>query len=406
MYINRIKINKIRNLKDLVIDLGTEKKHLILTGKNGSGKTTLLTEISEYLQKIKNKEILGIKKLKDAILHYENNLKKLSHIRTPDEENEYQKYKRWAEEDAKTLEELTKLKISFSDLSLILEKLNKNEFIIKYFKTKRSSKMVLSNGVERIDLNDIKSDESDSQSWFLKYMVHLKTQLAYSISDKDQKEIEKLQKWFDRFEQLLRTIFETNNIKLIYDRKNYNFTLKENEKEFDFLTLSDGFSAVIEIITGIMMGMEKDEKELHNYDMDGIVMIDELDTHLHISLQRKIFKVLTDFFPNIQFIITTHSPFILNSVENVIIYDLEKKIIEEDMSLYTYDAISEIYFGATSHSEILLEQISKYEFLIKKENKTLEEEGVLKELEEKFNNIDHKISEELTMKIWNIKGLK
>lgn len=40
--------------------------------------------------------------------------------------------------------------------------------------------------------------------------------------------------------------------------------------------------------------------------------------------------LLTTVFPNIQFIVTAHSPFILNSLENVVIYDLEKRLLVEN----------------------------------------------------------------------------
>ncbi len=46
-----------------------------------------------------------------------------------------------------------------------------------------------------------------------------------------------------------------------------------------------------------------------------------------MELQRKILDLLTSIFPNIQFIMSTHSPFIINSVDNAVIYDLEKKIL-------------------------------------------------------------------------------
>lgn len=407
MYINKIKVNEIRHLKDFEIDLGENKNHLILTGKNGSGKTTLLKEISDYLKKVRSKDILRLEQMKSNISIWKSNVDSLSKKeRTPKDEMNYQNYLRWIKDDELNIKSLTKLEIDLNNLSLIMEKLNVNEFIIKMFETKRSSQMTRSQGVELIDLESLKSNIYDKQSWFLKYMVHLKTQLAYAVTDNDTKEIERIKSWFNRFEKLLKTIFETENVELIYDRKKYNFTIKQNDKEFDFNTLSDGFSAVLEIITGIMMGMEKEEEELHQYDMNGIVLIDELDTHLHISLQKKIFKLLTEFFPNIQFIITTHSPFILNSVENVVIYDLEKKILQKDMTQYTYDAISELYFGATSHSEILLEQVAKYEYLAKKEIKTSLEEKEFNELEVKFDNLITDVSEELAMKIWDIKGLK
>ncbi|MBK8563034.1 MAG: AAA family ATPase [Saprospiraceae bacterium] len=55
----------------------------------------------------------------------------------------------------------------------------------------------------------------------------------------------------------------------------------------------------------------------------GIVIIDEIDLHLHPRWQRKIVRKLTEVFPKLQFIITTHSPLILGSIrsENIRLLD-------------------------------------------------------------------------------------
>jgi len=50
----------------------------------------------------------------------------------------------------------------------------------------------------------------------------------------------------------------------------------------------------------------------------GIILIDEIDLHLHPSWQREIIKKLCITFPNCQFFITTHSPYVLTSVNNLI----------------------------------------------------------------------------------------
>lgn len=49
-------------------------------------------------------------------------------------------------------------------------------------------------------------------------------------------------------------------------------------------------------------------------DTQGIVLIDELDMHLHPSWQKQIVNLMKNAFPNIQFIVTSHSPFIIQSV--------------------------------------------------------------------------------------------
>ena len=94
------------------------------------------------------------------------------------------------------------------------------------------------------------------------------------------------------------------------------------------------------------------------------MLIDELETHLHISLQRKILAFLTEFFPNIQFIVSTHSPYILNSIKDCVVYDLENQIRMEDMSGYSAEGIVEGYFGIDLYSEVLIQKVKRYEYLV------------------------------------------
>jgi predicted ATP-binding protein involved in virulence len=64
------------------------------------------------------------------------------------------------------------------------------------------------------------------------------------------------------------------------------------------------------------------ENPLHE---PAIVLIDEIDLHLHPEWQRKIIKFLSDQFPKTQFIATTHSPLIVQSAENINLVLLEKE---------------------------------------------------------------------------------
>jgi predicted ATP-binding protein involved in virulence len=56
-----------------------------------------------------------------------------------------------------------------------------------------------------------------------------------------------------------------------------------------------------------------------------ILLVDEIDLHLHPYWQRTIIKYLSDLLPQTQFIVTTHSPFILQSIENVNLYTLRRE---------------------------------------------------------------------------------
>ena len=88
----------------------------------------------------------------------------------------------------------------------------------------------------------------------------------------------------------------------------------------------DGYAAILDIVVDLIIRMEKQLNRSFDFTIPGIVLIDEIETHLHLDLQKKIMELLTTVFPNIQFVVSSHSPFILNSLDNVIIYDLENNI--------------------------------------------------------------------------------
>jgi len=65
------------------------------------------------------------------------------------------------------------------------------------------------------------------------------------------------------------------------------------------------------------------------FDGNGIVLIDEIDLHLHPSWQQTVIKKLTNTFKNIQFILTTHSPQVLSTVSKSNIRVLGKNVLDE-----------------------------------------------------------------------------
>jgi ABC-type phosphonate transport system ATPase subunit len=113
--------------------------------------------------------------------------------------------------------------------------------------------------------------------------------------------------------------------------------------------------------------MEKRKEKSFLFDMPGIVLIDEVDNHLHLELQKRILQLLTTIFPNIQFIVSTHSPFILNSLDNIVIYDLEKALlINNGLTEIPYSGIVEGFFQADTLSDSLKQKYERYKQLVVK----------------------------------------
>lgn len=74
--------------------------------------------------------------------------------------------------------------------------------------------------------------------------------------------------------------------------------------------LSAGELSLISIFGEILHQADNNHNNIQLNNINGIVLIDEVDKHLHITLQKEILPKLFELFPNVQFIISSHSPFL------------------------------------------------------------------------------------------------
>ncbi len=93
-----------------------------------------------------------------------------------------------------------------------------------------------------------------------------------------------------------------------------------------FYELASGYRNIITMIGDLIIRLSKNQKEITDFTkLAGIVLIDEIDLHLHPKWQKAIVEILTDTFPNIQFIASTHSPIpILGAPKNTVILNVQR----------------------------------------------------------------------------------
>lgn len=101
------------------------------------------------------------------------------------------------------------------------------------------------------------------------------------------------------------------------DRKPLAMKVKKEGQYLKINQLSDGEKCTIALFGDLARRMALANPQLLNpLEGQGVVLIDELDLHMHTLWQRKVMQVLKKTFPNIQFIITTHSPQILGELDD------------------------------------------------------------------------------------------
>ena len=405
-FIKKIYIHEVRDLKNIEINIDDkELKHLILTGKNGVGKTTLLKRIQKNLEVIQDRKLDELNfEWRKFYKQSKENIEKIKNknIRTNEEERSLIKNK----ENYEAFKQFIKryedgMKLEFKNGSLIEQKYADGKFILAYFKATRNVKIDIPTNVPKVVLKETYDMKDNIGNIFLNYLVYLKTQQSFARNENEMEEVNKIQAWFDKFEGALQQLFEDESIHLKFDYKNLNFKINQDGKEpYGFDVLSDGYSAILDIVINIILRMEK--QNMGVYDIEGIVIIDELENHLHIGLQKSILPFLTEFFPKIQFIISTHSPFVLNSIENAVIFDLEKKQRVEDLSGLAYEGIVEGYFDINQYSEVIKEKLEKYRKFAEIINKTDDEEEEMFELRRYLKGISLELSPEVVLDFNNI----
>lgn len=118
-------------------------------------------------------------------------------------------------------------------------------------------------------------------------------------------------------------------------------SIDKNGQTLNVLQLSQGEKSLMALVGDVARRLAMMNPALENpLHGDGIVLIDEVDMHLHPTWQRSIIERLTSTFPNCQFILTTHSPLVISDYKNVLVYSLDDGEVSQVPSQYGEDANS------------------------------------------------------------------
>lgn len=345
VFIKSFVVGALNNVKPVSVFLGENKTHLIITGRNGSGKTSILKAIQE--------EIGILKSSKGKVEIYRTNRSMAEHA--------YQE-----NPNPDTLERL-KVYSPYKEAKVSLEisgglGFTEDQEICIFFSANRSLNTNIPSSITAPSLPISTGDVPAVNSMILQHLVNLKAQRAFARDDNDIESVAVIDSWFYSFKQALQDAFESRNLDLEFDRQALNFLIVEGDKKYSLNTLSSGQSAILSIYAELLLRVEAAAQG--NKNISGVILIDEPENHLHASLQKKILAFLVKAFPQFQFIVTTHSPFIITSLQNTKILNLEDGKIYEDFSSFSYEAILEEYMQVDKYSLDVKQQVDDIKKLL------------------------------------------
>jgi predicted ATP-binding protein involved in virulence len=347
------------------VNIDLEGKNLIITGQNGCGKTRLLGQLFRYLQDYFQRKTKTKAELQERLAFEEKSLK------TPGITSNSYKYTANKIHSLKEqLERISSEHMMISNSNALFELANKRRFVLRFFDANRLASNIAANGQADSISNVKQAEESltyeqDSSTLFEKYLVSYFNLGSYVIArENDSAKEQQITAWFNKVQNDLRSLFEDEELTLQYNALEQAFYIHQQGKEpYRFNQLSSGYSSILSIYADLLMKVEL--RDISADEITGFVLIDEIDAHLHVSIQRKIFSFFDKAFPKIQFIVTTHSPFVVQSVNNAIIYDLSRLEPLEDLSMYSYESILKGLLGVESTSDILNQQLDEIAQLVR-----------------------------------------
>lgn len=173
----------------------------------------------------------------------------------------------------------------------------------------------------------------------------------------------------------------------------------DNVMERRIEQMSDGYRITVALVADIAARMAEANPSTECSGLEsplqapGIVMIDEIDLHLHPILQRDILKRLKSIFPNVQFIVSTHSPnVVIGSLDIVQVIKLDDGVIDDKIGLEQYEnydvnllLLSQLFGLENVRTDAYLNLSNRYEDLLAKQVLDEDEKRELDKLAKQIN---------------------
>lgn len=416
MLLERITLHNFRGFEDL--ELTFHPNMTVLVGANGSGKSTILeaiaTAVSTIFVKMDNLTAKSIEKnqanikpivtgsTKEVQEQYPVEISAVANVL-----NETIEWKRSLNSskgkttiiDAKNIIESgigIQKRLRQGDDTLILPVISYygTGRLWDYHREKQNNIFKSSNRINGyVDCVDGTANIKLMMKWFAQMTVQ-----KYQNKELGLKDIPELEAVYSAMEACYKRITGNDTVKIQYSMATEEIEISyRNEKDelmrISIDQLSDGYKGTISLVADIAYRMAVLNPQLFENictETPGIVLIDEVDLHLHPSWQHRVLGDLAAIFPKVQFIVSTHAPAVISTVksENIIILD-NGEGIEPAGEVYGRDVntIVRNLMNATERPENIKKLFNEFNGYIDKKD-VKEADRVLKDLENQVGSDD------------------
>lgn len=158
----------------------------------------------------------------------------------------------------------------------------------------------------------------------VKWLALIKSKAALAAYRQDNQTAARREEALTRIEGVVSQIID-KPIKFEISDEPLAVNLRVDGRVSNFDVLPDGLKSILGWVSDLMMRMEQIpwENDLPVFERNFLLLLDEIEVHLHPAWQRKVLPALQKLFSNAQIILSTHSPFVVGSVSDAWIYPLK-----------------------------------------------------------------------------------
>ena len=378
MYFERTEIQNFKGVEKMKLEFSSGVNLLI--GNNGVGKTTVLEALALSMQNYFNR-MNGItkKSIKKNDVHFTSNLvgdasqhRVYSNPTVIKSKINLDSMEYSSEISREDETNATRTKYVGKELAAtgreLLNSQTKILPVICYFSTSRvvDTQKVSTSSVGKNKLNDRRCGYMDCLNATLdrKALTDWAFKMAMAEYRKGMPiaEYEAFKKAVGTFMQKMNDLDEIPLVE--YTRDFEDITYTENGKTMLVNYLSAGYQSLLWMLMEISFRIALLNPEMSDYSQaEGIVLIDEIDMHLHPRWQWKILDALHSSFPKVQFIAATHSPIIISSFRDAKLLSIGQNGVEELSGAYAYSIDDVVAYkqGSSSIPQELWQRKKEFE---------------------------------------------
>ncbi len=203
-----------------------------------------------------------------------------------------------------------------------------------------SAKTSKTNNECHIQREDIENEQRMSHSALDELKKHLSEQKFQAVLAEQDKLQDKLQdKQLKAVRQAIATFMPGYSDLQVRRKPQLHMSINKNGEALDTAQLSQGEKSLLALVGDIARRLAMMNPKLDDpLAGEGIVLIDEVDMHLHPKWQRSLVGNITKTFPNCQFVLTTHSPLVISDPQNILCYMMDNGELTKLPNLYGQDA--------------------------------------------------------------------